>query len=545
MRALRHIALALVGALFVGCGAGPLTRLEPIQPQNDPITPKLGRVIADFSGKPSLQIAGDLFLTFVIDTSGSNIENDIHGQTLPGSDPNNERFNILLQFVKKFETLPADEQSHLHWSLIKFGTTAHPITNGFITSLSTFEALVQHERDNPTNDGSTNYVAAIGAATTEISNSIADRNRAGTKTEAQYIVFEFTDGLPYVVANGEERLQTREDDIYPVIDGLTALGKLPNVIGVTLNMGFYCNTLCPPEAEGVSAEALTNDMAKRGGGQNYAFEHTTIDLNNYTIPIQDIGYALREVFVRNRNAAWYKGELKTDSTMSGLADEYKKAKKYDLTTDDSDGDGIRDMIQELIGGDACPRRRADGACIRVTAPQHANCAADLLPGPGIHYRSTVLADVNDCELRLLNIDPTTGAWNNGNRIPFPLVAWNRLSFDFTTGDASFIPMGDGITNYQKLKAGLDPYTAYSADVRKYQYTVTHLGKSDDQELNLYRVQVDNIPIVTADGSDMIELFFEQSAAITDPKTYLRTAKKRFDPNASDPYTIEFTDADFQ
>lgn len=525
------------------CNSIPLERLLATKWTYQNQNLKTGRVIANFKGRKALEVDGDLNLVFLIDTSGSNLDNS----PWPGTDPNGQyRFGSLISFVKGFSTLSQESQNHIHWALMTFSDTPKLIGGGFVTGVDKFQDLIETQMP-PVDGGGTNYVSALRGVSDLIALDIGDRVSQKNNRKTQYIVFQFTDGSPLIVQGGQQHLQTRSE-IFPQIRNLIGLTSLSeSVINITLNEGFYFNApkTSDPEfdIERNTASQLTKDMAKEGHGQQYEFANGGIDYSEYQLPIQKTGYYVRDYFLRNRSAAWYKGQLLKDSDGDGISDSEEKDLGSDPSRIDSDGDGISDLVQLVATGSVCSKNK-QGQCVMATAAR-SQCSKWLLPGNSISYERSSDPALNKCELVLLGLEQASGKWNNGNWIPYSFLLWNRLSLNLTSADANQAPMGDGISNYLKIKYGLDPYTAYPSDVVKYQYTFKNLGLTADRSQYQYRLEIENVSFVTEEFNDVIELYVGESSLVGDSNQYLRTAKKAFNPSGVDPTTIIFEDSDFK
>ena len=502
---MRHKMLLLTGfaisvAAFNNCSKAQLSLLQD---------PNMSRSAANFCTVPSTQLQGALKYILIIDRSGSNNE-------LPDvSDPNGDRrFPPMIQFVNQNANDP-----NIFWSMINLGDSGD-IKQKFDNNKGNFITTLTNQYSNTASIDNqwTNYIGALQQAQQMISDDIkaaqTKATQAGQTTSSTYVIFFVTDGVP--VVNGTLQSET---DIINTIGGLESLAAQNTdlVTGISVNTALYYSgaSLHPDQT---TAPALLKDMANAGHGSYLSFsDGQVINYNQFAVPVRNLQYENRQVWVENTNIVWENGTLKRDSDGDGLSDELELKLGSNPNKYDSDGNGVSDGVEYALNGKPC---------------QDSKCGSGALSNPytaclGLRLPSGGFADIdkdglNDCEETLLGTSMTKSD-TNGDLVPDLFAFRHKLNM---TGPSQLQsnPTSDGMSNYQKLLQGLPLDTPLSGLREGYQ-TLHYVKGITSSSLNqsCYNIDVSSIPTLT--DHDVIRIYIVDSTDLIQEKEIVRMAQK--------------------
>lgn len=251
-----------------------------------------------------------------------------------------------------------------------------------------------------------------------------------------------------------------------------------------------CRTFC-------RAEVIGREMALATGGRYQRFAYA--DQTNFSrIDFRSTQrlFVLKELLAFNRNAIAGPSGFLVDSDADGLSDEEELALDLDLRSEDTDGDSYNDRLEHLL------RTLNLDPSIPDVQP---DCDDPTLDTDGDGLR--------DCEEKLLGTDRTlfdTDADGFPDHIEFR--AGTNPLFNDNLDDVDL----DGVNNGREIRAHTD---ALSNDARvrsdlAYRYRTTELGVTEDQR-SCYDFRVSNITLLeTLDrgfgrGSNTIDVYFGQ------------------------------------
>ncbi len=251
-----------------------------------------------------------------------------------------------------------------------------------------------------------------------------------------------------------------------------------------------CRSSCRADRLGLTMSLVT-------GGRHERFRFAD-ELNFVKIDFRSTQrvFVLKEFLVANRNAIATSQGFLPDTDADGLSDKEEGELGLNALVEDSDGDGFNDKLEHLL-------RTLGMDPMAVNLPP--DCADPTLDTDGDGLR--------DCEEKLLGTDDTlfdTDADGFPDSVEFR-VGTNALSND-TLGDADL----DGVLNGSEVRAHSDPLSN-DAKVRSdlsYRYRTVDLGTNQESR-SCYDLRVSNVTLVeTLDrgfgpGNNSIDVYFGQ------------------------------------
>ena len=215
-------------------------------------------------------------------------------------------------------------------------------------------------------------------------------------------------------------------------------------------------------------------IAASGGTQPLEATSATIGTRLAQIDLSSLqsNLALKRFFAFNRKALSRDGAQLVDSDGDGLSDDYEKMIGTDPLNPDTDGDGLGDGVEVKMGLDP------------LTPNVITSCNPNL---------DTDQDKLNDCEERVLGTDSCV-ADTDGDGLPDFI--------EFMSQTNPLVPEAlqdddrDGTTNADEVMRHSDPESAdqaYQAN-RGYQYQITSAQPTADGRL-CYTVRVDNVSLV--------------------------------------------------
>ena len=470
----------------------------------------LVKASASYCTIPSTQLQGNIKYVLIMDRSGSN-------QLPPdSSDPNgSRRFPPMIKFVQQNPQSP-----NVFWSMINMGTSGS-ILQPFTTDQGSFVSLLQNQQAiTATIDNQwTNYVDALDKAQTLIANDIAASRGAATggapAPSTTYVLFFVTDGFP-IVANGPQSAA----DILAVVSTMQTLGQQNTdlVSGILLNTALYYSNSPPLSAEQVAATSLLSSMATAGHGTLVSFgAGQLIDYSQFAVPLRNLRYQNRQVWIENENVVWEGGKLVADSDGDGISDATERALGSNPFLVDSDGNGVGDGVEMALNGRPCQ----DAACAPGAKANPYTTCLSLKTAAGF-YPDSDKDGLNDCEELLIGsngLNPDT----NGDLVPDAFAFRHALNL-VGPSQLGSSPTTDGLTNYQKLMQGLPLLTPIAQLVQgystiSYRRTLTSSTPSQD----CYQIDVTSVP--TLSRTDKVRVYLVDTTELILQKELVRKAEK--------------------
>jgi hypothetical protein len=571
------LLLSLSMILSVGCAKEPLKPL--VKTLSGVFT--YGQIDAHFCTSAPNPAKQKIKYLFIIDHSSSNQPGfPLTPTDFTNTDSNGaRRYGPLVNFVRN---LVPDPNNMTAFNMIDFNTSAYQpgaASNQILPFESDSARFILRAQDDwigcsawnattnrcqpgsiigtpaaprPLDANFTDYAAALNLALTFIRRDAQEEAILPTTpivTSAYHIIF-VTDGLPEIPSGTGTRVQDFNTELRPIINNMKNL-KFdpilgPYITGVTFNTAFYFNLL---DADGdgatdapiISAQTLLQQMADEGNGQFLQFgAGAQVLYQQFAPPSRYIHNQLIDVLVENKNGLhWDNGEFMLDTDGEGLPDGIEYLQGSNVNVEDSDGNGVSDLVEFRTKGRACD----DVACGTIARDRYAICAGftPVTDAAGnVTFASSSNDGLNDCEKYLLNANRLV--YNtNGNFIPDEYGLKMGLPITRFSGDQAFVdPFGDGLSNYEKIKLGLPIQVSMNSLLDfEQRYTHMELESSPNPDVNCFHLTVEHIALASV-NSTMRVMIIQNGTALQD-KPFLMQAEAQLGQNA----TATFSPGDFQ
>ncbi len=325
--------------------------------------------------------------------------------------------------------------------------------------------------------GNTSYQSAIGLAETTLAMDMTISS-SGDRKRTKYVVIFISDGLPYPV-DYINQVNT-PDSIESALKDMMNLPETFGVAAFTFNTALLSTDM--PADVLQQAEQLLKDMAQIGGGtfRNFSNGEEINFLNvDYTSVKRTYSIKDNSFMAYNMNASqtWTPLSDGVDTDGDGLVDSLERTLGTAVGNPDTDGDGFSDFLEY--------RLRQSG--FDPLNPNDADCksALDRLDSDGDGLR--------DCEERMLGTDPQLFDTDGDGISDFievrggtnPLVNDTELDMDF-----------DGSSNGREIAWHTNPTVPDAEWFSKYAYRY-QLSRLPGvfQGRMCYNFQVDNITLM--------------------------------------------------
>ena len=491
--------------------------------------------------------------TFVTD-NGFTITDESNTDSVGG-----RRFGPLAQFIK---SLQPDPNNLTSFNLINFSDSAcyplpgKPCANSggmFESDPVKFMQTVRSEWIGPTGSatspvpydkGFTNYTAALGLARQLIDNDA--RLEAGNPIKpivrSIYQIIFVSDGQPVVDTGGvKPHLQDFTTEVLPMINLILDEKNDPllaaYIANITLSTAYYFNGTPDAAAQGTLqqiADAGTGQYMEFGPGQNVVYQA-------FAPPIRYIRYNLAETWLQNVNAVWWDdGRLLPDTDGDGLPDELEFKFGSDIRKTDSDGNGISDLVEYRTKGRPCN----GAACDPTKRDLYSICdgfGPTKNPDGSQKFPDLDRDGLNECEEFILKSD-RYGFDSNSDFLPDGLAF--KLGMPFIAGTQGLFaaPMGDGLTNYDKIKKGLPTSIALNK-VLNFKTRVNSLYREPDPkdpDVDCYNAKFNRVAALGPDNS--LKMYLILNSTLVEDNPVLEIAERKLDGYANQ---ITFDQGAFQ
>lgn len=316
------------------------------------------------------------------------------------------------------------------------------------------------------------YREALRSARTLIEGDLAATPK-GARLVTEYMVLMVNAGPQQPLAVGhdccdDDRLECIDDnpDPSPACETQLDAQAVADLRELAVGRGaaglrFHALQLAaePDDATNNQVQDAMESMAFAGGGIFERFNKAT----GFGIDAVELLSARTQMrpkllMAANLNALPGPNGPRADSDADGLSDAQEAALGSSPTNPDTDGDGVTDLVEELVQFD-------------VLADDDPSACRTIVP-KGI---DTDLDGLTDCDEALLGTDPTLTD-TDGDGLPDRLEVSSRT--DYLNPDAQVDTDGDGVTNGDEILQHSDPR---STDARAhlsygYRYEVTDLGR---------------------------------------------------------------------
>lgn len=401
-----------------------------------------------------------IHIALLVDNSRSNFAR-LGDQ--PGTDPDNQRFATIIDFVSS-----QDPEANIYYSIIPFGSEAtracyQVFENNTKAITKDPQEVIDYINFVVSGDGpvanippecnlATNYVAALEAliqvkkewysqlALEYPANQIGNDARMAAVSIAAFA----SDGLPRILVNDEVYEQTQEEILGPVYNFMTTLTDLAGndvreASSVTEVIHRFDTLFYTKPPISTAPIELLKLMAEEGEGQfidlatNPSFAAVKMPelINSFSVETP-IAVNLNGVWEEKNNVAIFR----YDSDQDGLSDLLEDELGSDPFIADTDNDGIRDGIERRLSPDGLP----------VSSFMIPECLADKDKDEDKDnlYYCEELAFGSDDKRSDMNGDGVA----DGVQVYFGL---NPL-IDVASADTD----GDGVSNREEMQANLPP-----------------------------------------------------------------------------------------
>jgi hypothetical protein len=507
-------ALFATGALLllaIGCTDADLEKRPPPEP---PAPDNKLAVHGEVCTETPEDLVFPLRVVFLVDASESMEVNDppdpLTGET--------SRERAVRETVERL----LDGSGDVEVSVVRFSSQAQPLT-AQMTTQGTFESYFSGDLDFvraklgalSETDRTTNYVRALAEAYAEIRHELMNATQESLALSTYHVIM-ITDGLPDV--EGDENRENTDANILDSIEGIMDLGRLFHVSNMSVSTAFISSGSAQVNA---GAADLLSRMAEHGAGTFRSFESGG-EINFLHIDLSSLKrvFTLKTLVAQNINAVVRGDELMPDSDGDGLADPLERMIGTDLFLPDSDGDGCRDGMEyryrssgmdptdpsdcQCVVADYCFDENENGLCDCGEEPEGSCCVDDDgdglcdcidEDGDGLCDPSNYLDQdgdgLNDCEERYTGTS-WTSADSDGDSLPDFLEVRFGTSPDVmdSTEDSDW----DGVTNGEEVRTATDPNHASRIGRSRLAYRYRLEEGQVSQGSTCYDFEVSNISL---------------------------------------------------
>lgn len=495
-------------------------KLEPVPPPDEGPADNKVRVRGEVCTTDPDDLRFPVKVLFLIDASSS----------MAATDPQGARVDAMLEVMDRFREVDPNDPSQqgpflegVEFGVIAFGLGANIYTErcddyenrtgcvaGFTTNV---EDALAAAVNAGVGAGTTDFLIALDTA---VSMLAADMSRSNDEDlqNSRYVVLFLSDGIPdsdsrfnpgAVCSDAREWLNTERpppgdiaEELADRIDQMHELARRYDVRELTFNAGFVATPGTSPAVKACGS-TLIHAMARHGDGVFRDFssgERINFLFVDYT-SFKRV-FALKNLVVTNLNARPFSEALYVEGDVRDGANPTLAAGIVD-----SDGDGLTDQLEELIGTD--PQRQdtdGDGFSdlleyqLRTSGfdpldPTDADCVADIdrvdTDGDGLR----------DCEERFVGTNPKRydsdlDGFGDGLEVLYgtnPAIPDGLLDVDF-----------DGADNAREIRWHSKPTTEdvkYLSD-HAYRYEVRELGLEGARVC--YGFDVSNVSLASTLGA---------------------------------------------
>jgi hypothetical protein len=555
-RRLTSVRWFLVACLtLAGCSQDPLVPLKALFLAGG----NTGVAQISFCTDPPAPLPIEVDYFFIVDMSSSNLQGcgvDSNYNCVvpfvpePGANPNGNltlgAINTFLNLVNQVD--PVDPYNY--FELLQFNSTPDeviPLTNNF----STIQTAVQKSWGQANFVGWSDYAAVVSNLQNQIQAIITAESQKSVPVQHQIQVIFASDQYPEILGPNNTIQQESAAAIQNSIINMESLVEENTryVRSLTINTIYYYYADANYTGFNSETASLLQNMAYDGLGTYYVTSGGQVpNYSNFLVPHISDPYKFTDLFVHNMNTAWDGANLESasDGLMADGLRVSKGAPASHLTNGDSDGNGVRDLVEYTVNnGRICN----DPNCNPANATQYQNtiCSAFVV-NTGVvgqvTYTHTLIPRglFNDCELKVLNANLDGTDLIAGTDVPQDIAAvmFYPVAIQSPTNWLNAFPFPDSDTSYDRIKEDIDSLVAASdvVDLQPYAYTLTYNNQTSNLQ-SCYSATVSNITL-TLLPSDSIRVYLvETGVQSMTPK--VRMGTKTTDSNGN----VTFTDGDLQ
>ena len=311
----------------------------------------------------------------------------------------------------------------------------------------------------------------------------------------------------------------------------------PYVGNIAFNTAYYVGQ---GQAGDPNAVALLQQMAGAGNGLYMSLSGSQQIYYQQFSPAQTpIQNQVVDVYIENKNATWWQGQLMQDSDGDGIPDAIELQLGSNPNAADSDGNGVSDLVEYKTKGVPC---KATG-CSQAGRDSFSICAGfspSVDSNNNVTFAASTNDGLNDCEKYILGASSRVIS-SPGDMIPDYLAL--KAGISVLPGNptvAQATPYADGFTDYQKLKLGLPIGLSAQDNLLNNFVTRTQsltVSSTPDPQTLCYNLTASNISATAADNT--MKVYLIQNSSVIQDNAFLRTAEGRLN-NMS----VSFQPSDF-
>ncbi len=492
------------------------------------------------------------------------------------------RYPSIIEFVQAVQS--SSFAKNTAFALIDFsssvstypssGGTQPGATLGFETNLSNFICQLQADQMgispfpptvvcppqfqalNP-GGGSTDYIGALQAAQQIITADIPTLTQP-----TDYVLIFISDGAPIVGFSNGNGFQP----LFANYESQTQInGIIQQLIDLKKNSGTYLDNInlftyyyFAAGNKDLQGQALLKSMAQTGLGLSYDLNSgEKLDFSQFLPTARNVSKSLLNVTVTNKNVSYWQGpplsaatqgQPLLDSDGDGIPDSVEVLLGSDPFQADSDGNGVSDLVEYRLNGSPCAGLSQGAGCAQAAAthyqtlskPNVPNCAAltplpSASPGGPLIFADTDHDGLNDCEETLLgNHAGINNPSSNGSNLSDWLLFKNNVNFQTGTQPAITVPDASGKSIFDLIRANLPVGIPYQEIIHPQPalYALQTISSSLTQ--SCFQLNVSNLPTIGPNNQVMVEVMLSDSLG----KLHYRKGLKAF---AGNSLVLKFND----
>ncbi len=342
---------------------------------------------------------------------------------------------------------------------------------GFTTDL--VEAMNGALRVGNPGGGNTDFPSALSTAYTLL---FRDMSRLSEQDagNARYVIIFLSDGL----SDLDSAANMRGRSVNDLLDDIVELKKRFRLRELQFNTALLSSGITRQDVYD-RARSTLQDMARRGNGVFRDFRNGgDINFLSFDVTSYRRVYTLKTALVANLNAKPGLTDEVTDSDGDGLTDNEEDVIGSDALSPDTDGDYFSDLLEH--------RLRTSG--LDILDPVDGDCALD------VDRQDSDGDGMRDCEERYMGTRPKRFDTDFDGIPDYPEVWFDTLpTIDDLSQDLDF----DGSRNGEELRWHANPRSNDSANLSNlgYRYTLSDRGLNPDSQF-CYSFTVANIRLAS-------------------------------------------------
>jgi hypothetical protein len=535
MSLIKSFIFLLFSITLISCNS-TLKDLETIT-QKEEIIPLKAHVNLEYCALPPSQYSEKQQVSFLIDTSGSNVSTD------PSK---TRRYDPLTNFINdKISNQVSNDKSEYalyQWSSSNNVWNNRPLNgvndDSIFVDLNEISSIL-NIANTFTDAGGTPYSQTLANARAKIKEAVLYEKSLYESNADPYKTQECVDSVVIFISDGGPSPSITKQQAVDDVENLLSLANDPEVAGficrITLNTAFYNNSTIP------NAVDLLSAMASAGNGRFFNFLGSDpIDYNDVTqIETRKTPTEVENFTLVNESVVWDSKSNKylADKDGDSMADIYEldKCRPTELTPvnewrdwkyRDCDGNFVRDGAEEwtsIVRNQQCKDSlcRAEHAqtfaCTTGSLPNEyddadgdrlLNCEEEHLKSSSVNFDTANQSIVDSVKLRL--------------RYRMAKPAEGEYEIPSSSRDAD----GDGISDFQEIQQ-MTPWNYHNDLLTEgftpMKYTPISTFYDPNSQLNCNTYKVENIKI--ASENDHVCVYKVDKELLNEGKRILSVACK--------------------